>query len=125
LSSICRATKRNGEPCTLSATDSNGYCWAHSPAHAAERKQNAAKGGKGRIGGKLKELEDKLEALYDAIEGGTMDRGTGAVLNQVLNTHVRLIEARHKLSELEELERQVAAIVEADKRASSMGHRRY
>jgi hypothetical protein len=47
-----------------------------------------------------------------------VDRGTGAVLNQVLNTHVRLIEVRHKLSELEELERQVTAIVDADRRGS-------
>ena len=125
MSSICRATKRNGKPCTLSATTQDGLCWAHSPANAAHRKEIAAKGGKGRTGGKLKELEAKLETLYEGIEGGQIDRGTGAVLNQVLNTSVRLVEVQHKLSELEELERQVEGIIAADKAQGRSGYRRY
>jgi hypothetical protein len=115
LAKVCRATKRNGQPCTGPATGSSCFCWAHDPAHAAERKAIASKGGKGRTGGRLADLDAKLDALYEATASGQLDRGTAAVLNQILISRMRLLEAEHKLAEVAELERTVQAIVEYDK----------
>ncbi len=34
---VCRATKANGEPCTLPANGPQGLCWAHDPANHDKR----------------------------------------------------------------------------------------
>jgi hypothetical protein len=36
LSSVCRANKRDGSPCTAPATGANGFCWAHDPANSEQ-----------------------------------------------------------------------------------------
>jgi hypothetical protein len=42
---VCRATKANGEPCTLSANGPQGLCWAHGPGPPREALQDGLKGG--------------------------------------------------------------------------------
>jgi hypothetical protein len=39
LRGVCRASKRNGSPCTAAVSGSNGYCWAHDPANVATRRR--------------------------------------------------------------------------------------
>jgi hypothetical protein len=41
---LCKSTKKNGEPCTLSAL-SGGLCFIHSPAFTEKRKAGRLKGG--------------------------------------------------------------------------------
>jgi hypothetical protein len=42
----CQATKANGEPCKGTANRSDGYCWAHFPQNASERRRLASRAGK-------------------------------------------------------------------------------
>jgi hypothetical protein len=52
----------------------------------------------------LGDLDKQLQALAtDALEG-TVERGVAAVVNQIINTRIRLIEQERKIKELEELE---------------------
>jgi hypothetical protein len=110
LRGICRATKRNGEPCTAPATGSNGYCWAHDPANADKRRRMASKAGSSKGGGEIAELKTQLKKLAADVLSGEVGRSEAAVVNQILNTRARLIELERKIREQEELEERLAAL---------------
>ena len=110
--SVCLATKRNGEPCTLSATDANGYCWAHSPANAARRKQIAAKGGRSRVGGELVAVKGEIREVIEAVRTEALERATGAVVFQGYNTLLKALDSERRIRETEELAREVAELRE-------------
>jgi hypothetical protein len=58
----CSATTKTGEPCRMAPT-ADGLCFAHSPAHAANRKAASGRGGS------LATARKKLDrARADAIE---------------------------------------------------------
>ncbi len=110
---LCRATKRNNEPCTLSATDPNGYCWAHSPRHAAKRKQIAAKGGRGRgAGGELVGVKAEIREVIDAVRSAALERATGAVVFQGYNTLLKALDTERRIREADELAREIAELRE-------------
>src|SRR3712207_6132073 len=70
LSSVCRASKRDGSLCTAPATGANGYCWAHDPANSEQRRRIASKGGRGKGGGELSDLKRQVKELAaDVLEG--------------------------------------------------------
>jgi hypothetical protein len=110
LAVICCATKRNGEPCTVPATGSNGYCWAHDPANADKRRRMASKAGSSKGGGEIAELKTQLKKLAADVLSGEVGRSEAAVVNQILNTRARLIELERKIREQEELEERLAAL---------------
>lgn len=112
MNDVCRATKRDGSPCTAPATGANGYCWAHDPANAERRRRIASRGGKSRGGGELAELKKQLKDLAASVLDGTVDRGRAAVANQIHNTLIRAIEQERKLRELEDLAARLEALEE-------------
>jgi hypothetical protein len=112
LKVLCRATKRNNEPCTLSATDPNGYCWAHSPRHAAKRKQIAAKGGRGRGAGELVGVKSEIREVIEAVRSEALERSTGAVVFQGFNTLLKALDTERRIREADELTRQVEELRE-------------
>ena len=63
----CRATKANGEPCKGTANGSDGYCWAHSPNNASERRRLASRagkrGGRGRPSVEVRQIKAKLKEI--------------------------------------------------------------
>ena len=108
---VCRATKRNGEPCTAPVTGSNGYCWAHDPANADKRRRIASRGGSSRGGsGEIADLKAQLRKLADGVLSGEVARPDAAVVNQILNTRARLIELERKIKEQEVLEERLEAL---------------
>jgi hypothetical protein len=110
LSAQCQATKPDGSRCTLPATGQHGLCWAHAPENAAQRRRTASKGGRSKGNQKLAKLDRQLEDLAsDALEG-KVERGVAAVVNQIVNTRVRLLEAERKIKEQEQLEERLAAL---------------
>jgi hypothetical protein len=122
--SICRATKRNGDPCTLPATDSNRFCWAHNPANAEKRRRMASKAGKGKPNAEIRALKSRLLALGDMVEEGQMDRADAAVIGQLLGTYIRAVGMELKVREQEEIAREVEELremVEANKARDSYG----
>src|SRR5215212_8795485 len=107
---VCTALKRNGEPCTLQATGKNGLCWAHDPRNAEQRRQRAAKGGRGKQGSELRDLKAKVEKLADDVLKGKVEKGRAAVCNQLYNTLLRCIELERKIKEQEEVLQRIEAL---------------
>jgi hypothetical protein len=122
--SVCRATKRDGRPCTLSATDADGYCWAHSPRNAAKRKQIAAKGGRSRVGGELVGVKAEIREVIEAVRSEVLERSTGAVVFQGYNTLLKALDTERRIRETDELARELEELrlmVETNKDRSRYG----
>jgi len=102
-------------------------CWWHDPAYAEERKQAASRGGRragrGRPQVELQDIKRRLSDLADAVLEGSVDKGVGAVVSQILGTYVRTVSVELAAREQEELVARLEAIEEAlardeDRRAS-------
>ncbi len=124
MRAVCRATKRNGEPCTTPVQGPNGYCWAHDPANAAQRKRTASKGGRGKPSREAAQVKEQLQSLADRVLSGELDRGAGSVVSQILNIKLRALELERRLFEGEEFEERVAALEEALAERSGRRHQR-
>jgi Family of unknown function (DUF5763) len=109
---VCRATKRDGRPCSLSATDADGYCWAHSPRNAAKRKRIAAKGGRSRVGGELVGVKAEIREVIEAVRSEALERSTGAVIFQGFNTLLKALDTERRIREADELAREVEELRE-------------
>jgi CRISPR/Cas system-associated exonuclease Cas4 (RecB family) len=108
---VCRATKANGEPCTLSANGPQGLCWAHDPANREKRKRMASKAARSKKPSReLTELKAQLVDLTQDVLAGEIETGRAAVANQLINTRLRAIEVERKVREAEELEKRLEAI---------------
>jgi len=106
----CRANKRDGSPCERIVGASQKLCYSHDAVRAAERRRNAAKGGRGRGSSELRGLKTLLQSLADDVLGGRVDRGDAAVVNQLLGTVIRAIEQERKERELVDIEERIAAL---------------
>ena len=116
----CTAITRGGERCKGIAIDSSGYCYAHHPDHADDRKRAAHKGGRrggrGRPVSELARLGARFEELADKVLSGEIERGVGAVAGQLLNGARACVrdglvarEQEELVVRLEELERLLEA----------------
>src|SRR5215212_280577 len=110
LMASCRATKANGEPCTLAATGPQGLCWAHDPANRDKRRRMASKAAKSKPSRELSSIKALLGDLTDRVLAGDVETGRAAVANQLANTRLRAIEQERKIRELEELEERLEAL---------------
>lgn len=109
----CRADKANGDPCKAPANGSDGYCWAHSPANADQRRRMASKAARSKPNREIKDLKGQLATLADDVLEGRMDRGDAAVVNQIINTRARLVEIERKVKETEQLEERIEQLEQA------------
>ncbi len=109
----CRATKRDGTPCTLPSNSQNGLCWAHDPKNAERRRRGQSRGGKAKASAEIRDLKKQLEDLVEDVREGRVERGDAVVVNQILNTRARLIELERKVKETDELEVRLEALERA------------
>jgi hypothetical protein len=109
---VCRATKANGEPCTLSANGPQGVCWAHDPANREKRKRMASKAARSKPSRELIRLKAQLVDLTKDVLSGEIETGRAAVANQLINTLIRAIEQERKMRELGELAERLEALEE-------------
>ncbi len=116
----CHGSKPNGTPCKRIVGASQQYCFSHSPERKAERSRNARRAGRSRSGGELGEVRDLLKKVTAMILNGDIETASAAVLNQVLNTRVRLIEVTRRVQEQEEL---LERLSELEERAVVGGQR--
>ncbi len=107
----CTAITRGGTRCKGVAIDGSGYCYAHSPDHAAERRRAARKGGKrggrGRPVVMASEVAEQVQDLSDKVLTGELSRADAAVCGQLLNIKLRALEVGRKLREAEDLEQRL------------------
>ena len=106
----CRATKANGEPCTLAANGPQGFCWAHDPANAGRRSRMASKAAKSKPNREIPTIKGLLEDLTERVLSGELSTAQAAVANQLINTRLRAIEQERKMRELEELAERLEAL---------------
>jgi hypothetical protein len=107
---VCRATKANGEPCTLSANGPQGLCWAHDPANREKRRRMASRAARSKPNREIPTIKALLEDLTERILAGDLETGRAAVANQLINTRLRAIETERKVKEAEELEERMEAL---------------
>ena len=100
----CRTTKANGERCRGAATGLNGYCWAHDPKNAEQRRRTASKAGRSKPSKEIRDLKNRLEDLAEDVLAGRCDRGDAAVASQLYNYALRAVSVALKAREQEELE---------------------
>ncbi len=108
--SRCRATKANGEPCTLPANTPQGLCWAHDPANREQRQRITSRAGKSKPNKELLSIKQRLSALADGVLEGSTDKAVGAVASQILNVYLRALEQERKWKELGEIEERLRAL---------------
>lgn len=109
----CKAIKAGGGRCSNKARRGQEHCWSHSRETADERREYARRGGKARSRRSPDELETakkQISAVTAAVLRGGVDRGTGAVALQGMNTLLRAIEMQRKLDRQAELEERLAAL---------------
>jgi hypothetical protein len=82
------------------------------PDRAEERRRNASRGGRARGNGELADLKKQLKDLASDVLDARVDRGSAAVVNQILNTVIRTIEQERKMRELEEMAQRLEALEE-------------
>ena len=109
----CRGTKRDGTNCTLPAKGPDGYCWAHSPQHAEQRRRAASKAGRSRPSTEVRAIKDEIKAVIADVKAGDLDRNDAAVMIQgyrALKDYIALergIRVEDELAaEIEELKRE-------------------
>ncbi len=112
----CTAITRGGTRCKGIATDGSDYCYAHDPDHAEARRRSASKGGKrggrGRPSGELTRLQGRFEELADKVLEGSVERGVGAVVGQLLNGARACVRDGLAAREQEELVSRLEALEE-------------
>jgi hypothetical protein len=112
LSAQCIANKRNGDPCTLPAVAGDGYCWAHSPEHAGERRRAASRAGKSKPSREVRTIKDEIKEAIAGVKDGSLDRNIARAMFTgwgVLLEYIKLERGVY-------VEEQLAARLEALKR---------
>src|ERR671921_2389591 len=114
------AITRGGDRCkgiAIDSSDGSGYCYAHHPDHADDRKGAARKGGKrggrGRPIAELASLRDENADIRRRLLEGELLPNVAAVAVQSLNTDIRAVGATLKAREQEELTERLQALEEA------------
>ena len=106
----CRELKLDGTPCERIVPASQEYCYSHDPERREERKRNASRGGKSRGNGEIVDLKAQLKRLASDVLEGRVERGDAVVVNQILNTRLRLLEQERRIKETEELAARLEAL---------------
>ncbi|MDP9457086.1 MAG: hypothetical protein M3Q60_15210 [Actinomycetota bacterium] len=114
----CDGFKPDGSPCGRIVGASQRYCYAHDPARAGARRRNASKAARSKPSRELATLKGRLSDLYADVREGRLDPKVGAVVNQILNTSVRVVNLERDLREQEEL---AARIEELERVAEERG----
>ena len=127
LLGTCAFIKPDGSRCGLGAMRGYEWCYGHRPDLAGERRRNARRGGRaggrGRPRGReeLDLVQETLGAVTAAlIRGGRLEDGREApfdrrdaqVIVAASRARIQLVEARHRLEDLAEMERRLQELEE-------------
>ncbi len=100
--SLCARIKADGERCKGVATGGSGWCYAHDPALAEQRRSNASKGGRAGGRGRPRSETDRYKSEIRTMIGGVLKGGLpsshAAVIFQGYNTILRICELERRQS---------------------------
>ncbi|MDP9477600.1 MAG: hypothetical protein M3R38_18260 [Actinomycetota bacterium] len=88
------------------------------PRSRRGRRRNASKAARSKPSRELATLKGRLSDLYADVREGRLDPKVGAVVNQILNTSVRVVNLERDLREQDEL---AARIEELERVAEERG----
>ena len=100
---VCRATKANGEPCTLPAGAVSGFCWAHAPENAERRRRAASRAARSKGNKEVASLKDEIKAVIADVRAGELDRNDAAVMIQAYRALKDFIALERQVRETDEL----------------------
>jgi hypothetical protein len=123
----CSGITQAGAACRGIPIDGSGYCYAHHPAHAEERRRHGSKGGRrggrGRPSAELARLGDRFEELADRVLAGDVARSDAAVVGQLLNGARACVRDGLAAREQEELIARLEEVEEALQRRKGVHNR--
>jgi hypothetical protein len=100
---VCRATKANGEPCTLPANGPNGFCWAHAPENAEKRRRAASRAARSKGNKEVSILKEEIKDVISEVKAGDLDRNDAAVMIQAYRALKDFIALERQVRETDEL----------------------
>ena len=109
----CGGIKPNGGRCERIVSQEQTYCYSHDPARQAERKRNAARGGKAKAAGEIGEIKTEIHDAIEAVKTGALDKGIGAVVFQGYGMLLRAVSVGLDVQERLELIDRVEQLEEA------------
>ena len=107
MSRQCSFIKANGERCRGAATGQHGWCWAHDPANAEQRKRTASRGGRGKANREVTGLKEEIKAVIADVKTGELDRNDAAVMIQGYRALKDFIALERQVKETDELAAQI------------------
>jgi hypothetical protein len=111
--SHCQGRRQDGQPCTAPMVGPDGYCFAHSPARAAERAAVQARGGQHRASvvrlarlmpPRLVPIYEQLETALTEVHAGTLDPKPAVAMAALARAMVAVLQAGEVEQRLRELE---------------------
>ncbi len=99
----CSGITREGARCTRSVEGPNGLCWLHDPTRSEERRRAASKAGRAKPNREIIDIKQRLSVLADAVLEDRVEKGTGAVVSQILNVYLRAISVELQVKEQAEI----------------------
>jgi hypothetical protein len=119
----CSGIKPSGGRCERIVSQEHTYCYSHDPTRQAERKRNAARGGKAKAAGEIGGIKTEIHNTIEAVQSGYLDKGIGAVVFQGYGMLLRAVsvgldvqERLDLLDRMEKLEEGLQRRKEADRR---------
>src|SRR5215203_871633 len=109
----CSHTYADSSQCRRIVSSQQRYCYSHDPARAAERRRNAARGGKAKASGELANIKRRLSDLADDVLAEEVDKGVAAVASQILSLYLRAVSVELKVREQLELTERLKSLEEA------------
>ena len=119
----CSGSKPDGTPCERIVPGS--FCYSHDPARADERRRAASKAGRSKPNRNVADIKRRLSDLADDVLNGSLDKGVGAVVSQILNVYLRAISVELKVTEQTELTERLEELEAALKHKNERGRRGY
>lgn len=86
MTNNCPAITRSGDRCKKAAEGPDGYCWAHSPKNADQRRTAASRAGRARHDQEVRILKEELKATIAGVRDGSIERNDASVMFQGYRT---------------------------------------
>ena len=89
--SQCSANKPNGERCKRTADGPEGYCWAHDPKNAGERRRDASKAATAKADREIRETKAEIRDLVRLVREEDFDVSKANAVNRLYQTLLQYI----------------------------------
>src|SRR5918997_2267669 len=121
----CSGITQAGTACKGTPIDGSDWCYVHDPDTAETRRRHGRKGGKragrGRPQSELADIKQRLSDLARDVLDGSVEKGKGAVVSQVLNVYLRALSVELNVREVTELEERLEELEASLERQKQTG----